>query len=116
MALLVPASRLPKNIQFFMPSLVGRIMFSTRLVSISKTPCARQWRILGHWLMVYLRSLPTLLAGRWVFKVIEDKLIESVGDGEAAGAADEHSAGGRGSGLAGLGFDLIDSLDEMKNG
>ena len=51
-ALFVPASRLPKNIQFFMPSLVGRIMFSTRLVSSSRAPSSKQMMILCHWLRV----------------------------------------------------------------
>lgn len=57
------------------------------------------------------------IAGREVgFKVIEDEAVEFVGDGAAAVATDQLAAGGRGAGPAGLGFDLIEALDEVEDG
>jgi hypothetical protein len=40
-ALRAPASSDPKKSQFFFPTAVGRIAFSTRLLSISTSPCSR---------------------------------------------------------------------------
>lgn len=44
--------------------------------------------------------------------VREEELVELARDGQAAGAPDEFAAGGWGVGLAGLGLDLVDALDQ----
>jgi hypothetical protein len=49
-ALRAPASSEPKKSQFFLPMAVGRMAFSTRLLSISTSPCSRKRSSVGYWL------------------------------------------------------------------
>ena len=60
-------------------------------------------------------SLADVACGEMGFEVSEDEAVEFICDGAAAGAADQLAAGGRGRGPAGLGFDLIEALDEVEN-
>jgi hypothetical protein len=57
-----------------------------------------------------VEGLRDVAAGEVSLAFLDDEAVEFSGDGKAAGAPDECSAGGWRGGLAGLLFDVLDAL------